>query len=835
MKRGRIVSWKPDRGFGIIQPDDGGSTVFLHFKACEGFDPFGPYAVLYTDDGGPRPRARRAVLADSGQPAQASTPRYPDPPAARQRSGPAQDPTRQSNDRPGSKGVTVDDLLLGRFDKIYESIPYDFVPVPSDRKESGLTGATVVSQPIPHDGRVATDSETGEALLSGELCCELRALTPLLVGHDQVDISKVRGADERGDSIRLPPAWRIDEVSKKKKLLEPLCLPGERVDEPGPVVIAGAAIKGMLRHSIGALLAAPMERVEDRSYHYRPNMSFGGHNALREGRPAIVVGIESDGTLLVDVLPEPRDAVFVREEAKTAVLSAVTRQGTQRRVIGRVRGISWYTWFDKRSRKLCTNEHRIVPDRAKTLELDHHVLDYHGGIDGSGKLTRAFDKRNAVYSMALVPRTAYVDALRMSVAPATVQHALLTQDHLADQQTGHLRNEHPLSGKAKFDRVARDVAKAKEALVRPGQLIYVEVEMSAGGQPARVTSLGPNFRYPWRYGDTIRTRGGARPTDRAVLRPHLDERPGTADAPHAAPEGLTAARGIFGYVVDQDDAGSQGRGTLGIGRGDFTRVAGRVAVNSAIESDADATLDQRFVSSETSFVVPLKPLGLPRASAVELYLEQLDEPRADRARLATYGDLPDEPSGRLRGRKFYPHQSSAADDPARYTATDQEMIKSDQSMLARYVSAPGRAFRFKVRFRLLRSWELGALVAALDPQQLADFLGVEGHYAVKLGHGRPLGLGSARVSIDHAETFNDDGDLCPVNLDDALGALAELLAEESGLRLPVREKWLDIHRFDGSSNREYPTHNKKGNSTIFNFHTETRRQHLTARRKRPKS
>ncbi len=36
MNKGRLTTWKDDRGFGFIKPDDGGKDVFLHISALKG-------------------------------------------------------------------------------------------------------------------------------------------------------------------------------------------------------------------------------------------------------------------------------------------------------------------------------------------------------------------------------------------------------------------------------------------------------------------------------------------------------------------------------------------------------------------------------------------------------------------------------------------------------------------------------------------------------------------------------------------------------------------------------------------------------------------------------
>src|SRR5690606_39205524 len=73
-------------------------------------------------------------------------------------------------------------------------------------------------------------------------------------------------------------------IAPGKSVLCPLRAPwGKR-----PVVTPGDSLKGLLRHELGALLGAPMERVAERSYSYRPNALFpnkpGAHLIARLAR-----------------------------------------------------------------------------------------------------------------------------------------------------------------------------------------------------------------------------------------------------------------------------------------------------------------------------------------------------------------------------------------------------------------------------------------------------------------------------------------------------------------------------------------------------------------------
>lgn len=209
---------------------------------------------------------------------------------------------------------------------------------------------------------------------------------------------------------------------------------------------------------------------------------------------------------------------------------------------------------------------------------------------------------------------------------------------------------------------------------------------------------------------------------RACLTPIADET--TA----IKPERLTGARLLFGYVSNDP--------TTPIGEGLYKRLAGRISVNQAVSDGVP-----RFLGApENGFCIPLKILGQPNLRAWEFYLKELkyfNEPSN------TSRDLPGNAGGGLTGRKFYRHQPRT--NQSDISAKGKGIIQSAQATVGRFICQPGTRFRFTIRFARLRSWEVGALLAVLEPQHL-DPVGKPDDYAHKLGLGRPLGMGSVRIA-----------------------------------------------------------------------------------------
>ncbi len=678
--------------------------------------------------------------------------------------------------------------------------PYGFVSLPE---------RFTTAEPVWHDG----PSSAGR--LSGEIRFELETLTPLLVGWERFQINHpdnpwpvltckvddrereafiqeaartlfpdVANADPKKQQkiakdrqryithtkshiIKLE-LMKVGLTIESKSVLCPLRAPwGKR-----PVIIPGDTLKGLLRHELGALLGAPMERVAERSYSYRPNAMFPDKTERRFLVPRLA-RVPPDGVKLMPLGGDHQARVPTKLELFPATLEYNKKQKDYR--------------FD-----------------------DTNGAAYRGG-QGAGQQLNSKRKLHTSLMVLRGVQTEIVDV------PQTAQEGYLaTIRHLVDLAHGHFSERHPdvpnvVTGDDARNRILKA---AKDEVFQPGDMIWVEWDT----EKQCIVSFGWHYYYRWAYVDTVRRDADAPNGERRGLFPLPDERAQDSDG---APRALSPVRRLFGYTGDNE-------GSKGIGTGDYEQLMGRVSINAALEVvGEDEADDQRFLPPTF-----LKELGMPRPSAVEFYLKQPYHPHArpsDRATLATYGDAAgyDAP-GELAGRKFYLDRSDAytgepwKDDSAANRA-------NERSTLALEASKPGRKFRFTLRFRDLEPAELAAVLVALCPNQFREVLGgahPDG-YCSKLGYARPLGWGSVRIEAK-ALLF-----LEPATDGPQLRAEQDIVTwvRQHYQTTEVQAAWLDIHRCKHPDAGDYPkAKDKKGNENIYTFHTNLRAEHSRQRR-----
>lgn len=682
--------------------------------------------------------------------------------------------------------------------------PYGFVSLSND-----MTTAA----PVWHDGT------SSEGRLSGEIRFELETLTPLLVGWerqtltgseepwtiptrkvprstcaaavqaaardtypDATDEQKRKRKRQKIEDDRRQYVERVQDhivdvqVQKagwsidSKSLLCPLRAPwGKR-----PVIIPGDSLKGLLRHELGALLGAPMERVAERSYSYRPNALF-----TKDAEPKLIARIACvpDGGIEMRALD---DTTRVRVPTKLDLLPTNLR-------------------YDKKQ----ANGHWAQASNYYCFDAGNGS-PYRGG-QGAGKKLNS--KRKLHKKLTANPNQPTETA---TLSQSVQEGYLATVRHLVDEASEHFSERHPDAREHGANARTRILDAAKDDVFQPGDLIWVEWDT----QKKCIVSLGWHYYYRWAYTDSVRKTGGM--LGRHGLFPLDAERAlDGADADeHRAPTRLSVVRRLFGYTGDND-------GSAGIGKGDYTQLMGRLFPNSAVEVVGEnESNDDRFLKP-----IFLRELGMPRPSAVEHYLKQPHHPGSrpsDNATLATYGDAAgyDAP-GELAGRKFY------LDRPAAVAEDAAEANRfNDRSPLALEASKPGRKFRFTVRFRNLDPAELTAVLVALCPDQFKAVLGgthADG-YCSKLGYARPLGWGSVHIEARQILFLDEAGDAPALTPEDDLAAWVTNHHQETAMQA----EWLAIHRRNHPDAADYP----RKDGEIYSFHTWLRARHARARRYR---
>ena len=136
---------------------------------------------------------------------------------------------------------------------------------------------------------------------------------------------------------------------------------------------------------------------------------------------------------------------------------------------------------------------------------------------------------------------------------------------------------------------------------------------------------------------------------------------------------------------------------------------------------------------------------------------------------------------------------------------------------------PGE-FALWVRLNLEKD-DLGRALAGSFPMAREQLSAVKkpDDFALKLGFGRPLGLGSVVATIDEADT---------TAIDAAFACLwTKLLLAADGAALDRRlAAWFRSHRYAGSTLLHYPQAEIRRTTTIFNYHSDIRKKHAEGRR-----
>lgn len=184
--------------------------------------------------------------------------------------------------------------------------------------------------------------------------------------------------------------------------------------------------------------------------------------------------------------------------------------------------------------------------------------------------------------------------------------------------------------------------------------------------------------------------------------------------------GYDLAEALFGFV---DQARSE-RGA----------VAGRVFV-----TDAKLNGDPKKAVMESEMVFSDQALSGPKPTTIQHYLNQNDPDRPEN--LKHYDNNPNEDTA-LRGHKFYWHVGASADLDKRLSRAPKHR-PGDQLNKFKPVKA-GQKFNFEIHFENLHPRELGALLWVLDK--------ASGDHRLKLGMGKPYGLGSVEITYDVALT-----------------------------------------------------------------------------------
>ena len=156
----------------------------------------------------------------------------------------------------------------------------------------------------------------------------------------------------------------------------------------------------------------------------------------------------------------------------------------------------------------------------------------------------------------------------------------------------------------------------------------------------------------------------------------------------------------------------------------FGTTEGDMAGSRVRFSDAECSnFEQKLLKKSITF----QELASPHASYYPFYLRS-------KGRVADYSAGYDSSSLNIKGRKYYWHH-----EPDLRTE-----VKQDKRNATFDVMDTGSEFIFRIYFENITEKQLTWLVASINLSENK----IDGHYCHKLGHGKPLGFGSAKMVVD---------------------------------------------------------------------------------------
>ena len=158
------------------------------------------------------------------------------------------------------------------------------------------------------------------------------------------------------------------------------------------------------------------------------------------------------------------------------------------------------------------------------------------------------------------------------------------------------------------------------------------------------------------------------------------------------------------------------------------------------------------------YVLPV--LGNPRLSSFEYYLRDKDNSYDISHKSFYYPIDPDQDNSVISGRKFYWHHKDkqiTADDPKSVEIAEKAQREGKDNFSSKgscfELVKSGQTFVFTIYFDGITKEQLQKLLFALNFGENS----VDSELCHKIGHGKPVGLGSAKIVVDEVRLREFDG------------------------------------------------------------------------------